>query len=99
MFYSYKLTNKYYFTLIILFLSAVNLKSEVRYISKTGSSTVPYTTWLTACDSLQKCFDYCLSGDTIYVDRGIYKETIYIKDKNLTIIGVDTDECIIAWYR
>ncbi|MFH0735949.1 MAG: T9SS type A sorting domain-containing protein [bacterium] len=81
---------------IILLVASVNLWCETRYVSKAGgSSAPPYTTWETACDSLQKCFDFCVSGDTIYVDRGIYRETIYIQDKDLTIIGVDTDECIL----
>ena len=81
---------------ILLFLVQTILNCEIRYVSKTsGTPTPPYTTWLTACDSLQKCFDFCSSGDTVYVDRGIYKETIYVNNKNLTIIGIDTDECII----
>ncbi len=82
---------------ILSFISSINiLNGEVRYVSKTGGvPTPPYTSWATACDSLQKCFDFCQSGDTIYVNRGIYKETVYVKDKNLTIIGIDTDECII----
>ncbi len=87
----------YFKTLIYIFFLVVstNLFGETRYVSKTGSSIPPYTTWAVACDSLQKCFDYCASGDTIYIDRGIYRETIYVKNKALTIIGVDTDECII----
>ena len=74
-----------------------NLLSETRYVSKTAgiNCAPPYTSWSTACDSLQKCFDYCSSGDTVYVDRGIYKETIYVHNKTLTVIGMDTDECII----
>ncbi len=85
------------FLICIFFLSiTTNLIGETRYVSKTGGvPTPPYTSWATACDSMQKCFDYCVTGDTVYVDRGIYRETIYILDKDLTIIGVDTDECII----
>ena len=82
------------FNIFFVFVS-MQLFCEVRYVSKTGNSTAPYTTWETACDSLQKCFDYCLSGDTVYVNRGIYKETIVVTNKNITIIGIDTDECII----
>ncbi len=81
--------------LIIIIFPGISLISEIRYVSKTGGNIAPYNTWQTACDSLQKCLDFCVSGDTIYVDRGIYRETIYIQDKNLTIIGVDTDECIL----
>jgi len=85
---------KIYITLALLLINLL-LNAEVRYVSKTGSSTAPYTTWETACDSLQKCFDYCNNSDTVYVDRGIYRETIRFSHKILTIIGVDTDECII----
>jgi hypothetical protein len=85
---------KKYMTLALLLINLL-LNAEVRYVSKTGSSTAPYTTWKTACDSLQKCFDYCNNGDTVYVDRGIYRETILLDNRVLTIIGVDTDECII----
>ncbi len=86
-----------YFMSIVftLFFTAINICGEIRYVSKTGSSTIPYTTWETACDSLQKCLQYCSSNDTVYVDRGVYKEALYLKDKKITVIGVDTDECII----
>jgi len=85
---------KTYITLVLFFI-VLSITAEVRYVSKKGSSESPYTSWKTACDSLQKCFDYCNNGDTVYVDRGIYRETIRFSHKILTIIGVDTDECII----
>jgi hypothetical protein len=85
---------KKYMTLALLLINLL-LNAEVRYVSKTGSSTAPYTTWETACDSLQKCFDYCNNGDTVYVDRGIYSEIISLDNRVLTIIGIDADECII----
>ena len=86
---------KKHFIFVLLLFTSLSIYAEVRYVSKTGSSTAPYATWATACDSLQKCFDYCNNGDTVYVDRGIYRETIRFNHKILTIIGVDTDECII----
>ena len=86
---------KFLIAIIIFFVVQTKLISEVRYVSKTGGNIAPYTSWVTACDSLQKCLNYCLSGDTVYVDRGIYKETIYVNKKDLTIIGVDADECVI----
>jgi len=85
---------KKYITLALLLINLL-LNAEVRYVSKTGSSTAPYTSWETACDSLQKCFDYCNNGDTVYVDRGVYRETIFLDNRVLTIIGIDADECII----
>ncbi len=83
------------FIFVLLLFTSLSIFAEVRYVSKTGSSTAPYTSWETACDSLQKCFDYCNNGDTVYIDRGVYRESIYINAKNLSIIGIDTDECII----
>jgi len=83
------------FIFTLLLFTSLSMFAEVRYVSKTGSSEAPYTSWKTACDSLQKCFDYCNNGDTVYVDRGIYRETIFLDNKVLAIIGVDTDECII----
>ncbi len=84
-------------TIIVLFILLTNLLiAETRYVSKTGGTPAPpYTSWDTACDSIQKCLDYCSNGDTVYIDRGIYKETLYTLNKTITIIGVDTDECII----
>ena len=83
------------FIFTLLFFINLSIFAEVRYVSKTGSSTAPYTTWETACDSLQKCFDYCNNGDTVYVDSGLYRETIILDNRVLTIIGIDADECII----
>ncbi len=81
---------------VVTLLITINIYCETRYVSKTGSvPTPPYTSWATACDSLQKCFDYCQKGDTVYVDRGIYNEVLTVYNKNLTLIGIDTDECII----
>ncbi len=84
-------------TIIVLFVLLTNLLiAETRYVSKTGGTPAPpYTTWATACDSIQKCLDYCINGDTVYIDRGIYRETLYTHNKTITIIGIDTDECII----
>jgi len=84
-----------HFIFTLLLFTSLSMFAEVRYVSKTGSGTAPYTTWETACDSLQKCFDYCNNGDTVYVDRGIYSEIISLDNRVLTIIGIDADECII----
>ncbi len=83
------------YLIFLIFILQIILISEVRYVSKKGASTPPYISWETACDSIQKCIDYCSSGDTIYIDRGIYKETVSTRYKDLTFIGVDSDECII----
>ena len=75
-----KRNNKYYQTLFLLLalLTAYSLQlnATVRYVSKTGNSTSPYLTWDTAADSIQKCIDICVFGDTIYVANGVYEERV-----------------------
>jgi hypothetical protein len=68
--------------------------AEIRFVSKTGSATPPYTSWATASDSIQKCIDFSVAGDTIYVANGVYKEKVIIT-KSLTVIGGGIDSCII----
>ena len=72
----------------------IETKATIRYVSKTGSSTPPYTSWATAADSIQKCINICEDGDTIYVANGVYYETVVI-NKILTIIGSSMDSTII----
>jgi hypothetical protein len=68
--------------------------ATIRYVSKTGSSTPPYTSWVTAADSIQKCIDICVFGDTIYVANGVYEEQV-VMIPGLSLIGAGTDSCII----
>jgi type III secretion system FlhB-like substrate exporter len=72
----------------------VNCNAEVRYVSKSGSSTPPYTSWETASDSIQKAINICNDGDTIYVANGVYKETLVI-DSALTLLGSSMDSTVI----
>ena len=66
----------------------------VRYVSKTGSSTPPYTTWETAADSIMECINISVFGDTIYVANGTYKEQV-VMIPGLSLIGAGMDSCII----
>jgi len=68
--------------------------ATVRYVSKTGSSTFPYTSWTDAADSIQKCINICSFGDTVYVANGVYIEKIVMRH-GLTLIGAGMDSCII----
>jgi hypothetical protein len=68
--------------------------ATIRYVNKTGSSTPPYTSWITSSDSIQKCIDYAIAGDTIYVANGIYKEQVIFK-QGITLLGSGIDSCII----
>ena len=79
--------------LTILLLTQVNF-SEVRYVSKTGTSIPPYTSWETASDSIQKCINISNFGDTIYMGNGVYKEKI-VMIPGLALIGAGMDSCII----
>ncbi len=91
------LNKKCYMTIIlILFLLLIqsSITAQIRYVSKTGSSTPPYTSWATAADSIQKAINICNNGDTVIVANGVYKETLVI-DSALTLLGSSMDSCII----
>jgi hypothetical protein len=64
-------------------------------VSKSGSSTPPYTSWETASDSIQKCINLCVNGDTIYVANGVYKENLVIDSISINLFGSSIDSTII----
>ncbi len=88
--------------LILLFLLSFSIENltfnlthaTVRFVSKTGTSTPPYTSWQTAADSIQKCIDICVDGDTVYVANGIYKEALAIYPA-ITLLGSSMDSTVI----
>ena len=90
--------NKYYqtFFLILILLNAYSLplNATIRYVSKTGLSIPPYTSWETAADSIQKCINICVFGDTIYVANGVYEEQV-VMIPGLSLIGAGMDSCVI----
>jgi hypothetical protein len=90
--HSYKQT----LPLVIIFLLLLPLQTfaEIRYVSKTGSSTPPYTSWATAADSIQKAINICNDGDTVIVANGIYKETLIIETA-VSLIGLSMDSTVI----
>ena len=86
-----------YFLFLFLTLTIIHQTSSIatiRYVSKTGTSQPPYTTWQTAADSIQKCINICVDGDTIYVANGIYKENLVINTA-LSLIGSSMDSTVI----
>ncbi len=93
-----KRNKKYYKTpLIILSFLIFNssfLIATIRYVSKTGLSIPPYTSWETAADSIQECINVSVFGDTIYVANGVYKERVDMTP-GLTLIGAGMDSCIL----
>ncbi|MFZ2865614.1 MAG: hypothetical protein WA440_12745, partial [Ignavibacteriaceae bacterium] len=70
----------FFLLLLSLYIAhcALNIEAyaTVRYVSKSGTSTPPYTSWQTAADSIQKCINICSFGDTVYVANGVYKEQV-----------------------
>jgi hypothetical protein len=64
------------FTLLFFLLFFAEGSATVRYVSKTGLSIPPYTSWENAADSIQKCINISVFGDTIYVANGVYEEQV-----------------------
>ncbi len=95
--------NKYYqtlfllLTIVLLTAYCLPLNATVRFVSKTGSSTPPYLTWETRADSIQKCINICVFGDTIYVANGVYQEQV-VMIPGLSLIGAGMDSCVIDIY-
>jgi len=85
---------KLIFFCLFTFIFLLNAAATVRYVSKTGSSTPPYTSWAAASDSIQKCINICQNGDTVYVANGVYKETLII-NKEISLIGSSMDSTVI----
>ena len=83
-----------YLILFTLIANIFTANATIRYVSKTGTSTPPYTSWQTAADSIQKCINICSFGDTVYVANGVYKEQI-VMIPGLSLIGSGIDSCII----
>jgi parallel beta-helix repeat protein len=91
--------NKKYYQILFLILTFLIIHSSfliatVRFVSKTGNSTPPYTSWETAADSIQKCINICVFGDTIFVANGVYQEQV-VMIPGLSLIGAGTDSCWI----
>jgi hypothetical protein len=87
---------KYFLFLCLSFLifNSSLLIGTVRFVSKSGTSTPPYTSWLTAADSIQKCINICVDGDTVYVANGVYKENLVINTA-ISLLGSCMDSTVI----
>jgi hypothetical protein len=81
-------------TVMFLLTFTIELLPTIRYVSHTGSSAPPYTSWDTAADSIQKAIDICEPGDTVLVANGLYNEAIYI-NKTINLWGSSMDSTII----
>jgi hypothetical protein len=83
-----------FFLLSLYILNSTFSIATVRYVSKSGTSTPPYTSWETAADSIQKCINICSFGDTVYVGVGTYIEKVIV-NRSITLIGMSMDSVII----
>jgi hypothetical protein len=72
----------------------IEAQATIRYVSKTGTSTPPYTSWETAATSIQLCLNVCVDDDTIYVANGVYKENLVINTA-ISLIGSSMDSTVI----
>ncbi len=79
---------------IVHFLFYFEAQATVRYVSKTGTNTPPYTSWETAANSIQKCINVCVDGDTVYVANGVYKEFLVINSA-IFLFGMSMDSTVI----
>jgi len=84
---------KTYILLFLIIFTHVSF-ATIRYVSKTGSSTPPFTSWETASDSIQKCVNVCVDGDTVLVANGVYNEVIYIYTP-IYLLGTSMDSTIV----
>ena len=80
--------------IVLLTAYSLPLNATIRFVSKTGLSIPPYISWETAADSIQKCINICVFGDTIYVANGVYEEQV-VMIPGLSLIGAGTDSCIV----
>ncbi|MBP9580682.1 MAG: hypothetical protein IT276_10655 [Ignavibacteriaceae bacterium] len=83
-----------FFFLSFYILNSTFSIATVRYVSKTGTSQPPYTSWQTAADSIQKCINICSFGDTVYVANGVYKENLVINTQ-IFLSGLSMDSTVI----
>lgn len=81
---------------IVLIAPLFLCNAEVRYVSKTGNSTPPYTSPETASDSINKCLDIANHNDTIYIEKGTYIERLEIT-KKLFLSGSGADSTILQF--
>jgi hypothetical protein len=81
-------------TFVLLTAYSLQLNATIRFVSKTGLSIPPYTSWENAADSIQKCINISVFGDTIYVANGVYEEQV-VMIPGLSLIGAGSDSCYI----
>lgn len=77
-------------TIALALIMSVSSSAERRYVSKTGNSTPPYTSWETAADSIMKVMRISGIGDTVIVGDGIYTEVVRFS-AGVVLLGLGWD--------
>ncbi len=80
--------------IFLLLITVLEINAEIRFVSKTGISKPPYTSWATAADSIQKAINICNPGDTVFIGNGAYQDTVKM-NPGIALIGSGIDSCII----
>ncbi len=88
--------NKLTILLILLIAFSAENFAEKRYVSKTGTSTPPYTSWETAADSIMKAMNLSIQGDTIIVGEGVFTEVV-VFNRGVTLIGMGWESTTIKF--
>jgi hypothetical protein len=93
------ITTKSKILLLLLTFSIYHLpfsitQATIRYVSSTGNNIPPYLTWEDAANSIQDCINVSVSGDTVLVANGIYKENLVINTQ-ISLIGSSMDSTVI----
>lgn len=77
-------------TIALALIMSLSSSAERRYVSKTGNSTPPYTSWETATDSIMKVMRISGIGDTVIVGDGIYTEVVRF-NAGVVLLGLGWD--------
>ncbi|MFH1336587.1 MAG: hypothetical protein ABII96_08720 [Candidatus Zixiibacteriota bacterium] len=85
--------------LFLIFVIALHARfgfADTHYVSPYGSDTYPYTSWLTAADSIMKAMNAADPGDTVMVGAGdYYPDTTIVMKDSISLIGAGMDSCRI----
>ncbi|MGB2697059.1 MAG: FlgD immunoglobulin-like domain containing protein [Candidatus Zixiibacteriota bacterium] len=78
--------------LIIVILIPSLCLADIHYVSKTGTSEYPYTSWETAADSIMQAMRAADPGDTVMVGAGdYYPDTTIVMKDSVSLIGAGMD--------
>lgn len=83
--------------LIFNFSFCIVATATIRYVSKTGSATPPYTSWATASDSISKALNLSMARDTVYIGSGVYTEHDLVLGQGVALIGMGMNETKITY--